>query len=67
MAAFFAILILDPILVFGGTPFSLYGLNVDLQTSARAGLAGLAWATVITQLAGAAVVMVSPIPEFSAV
>ena len=59
VAAFFANLILDPILVFGGTPFSLYGLNVDLPNFLpELGVAGLAWATVITQLAGAVVVMI---------
>ena len=59
VAAFFANLILDPILVFGGTPFSLYGLNVDLPNFLpELGVAGLAWATAITQLAGAVVVMV---------
>ena len=58
VAAFFANLILDPILVFGGTPFSLYGLNVDLPNFLpELGVAGLAWATVITQLAGAVVVI----------
>ncbi|MAH87708.1 MAG: hypothetical protein CMF26_03755 [Kiloniella sp.] len=59
VVAFFANLILDPILVFGGTPFSLYGLSVDLPNFLpELGVAGLAWATVFTQLAGAAVVMI---------
>ncbi|MAV47269.1 MAG: hypothetical protein CBC49_004615 [Alphaproteobacteria bacterium TMED89] len=58
VAAFFMNLILDPILVFGGTPFSLYGLAVDLPDFLpELGVAGLAWATVITQLLGALVVM----------
>jgi Na+-driven multidrug efflux pump len=52
-------LILDPILVFGGTPFSLYGLAVDLPDFLpELGVAGLAWATVVTQLLGAVVVMI---------
>ena len=59
VAAFFMNLILDPILVFGGTPFSLYGLSVDLPNFLpELGVAGLAWATVITQLLGALVVMI---------
>lgn len=58
VAAFFLNLILDPILVFGGTPFSLYGLAVDLPDFLpELGVAGLAWATVATQLLGALVVM----------
>ena len=59
VAAFFLNLILDPILVFGGTPFSLYGLDVDLPNFLpELGVAGLAWATVVTQLLGAVVVMI---------
>lgn len=59
VAAFFMNLILDPILVFGGTPFSLYGLAVDLPDFLpELGVAGLAWATVVTQLLGAVVVMI---------
>lgn len=59
VAAFFMNLFLDPILVFGGTPFSLYGLAVDLPDFLpELGVAGLAWATVVTQLLGAVVVMI---------
>ena len=59
VGAFFMNLILDPILVFGGTPFSLYGLSVDLPNFLpELGVAGLAWATVITQLIGAVIVMI---------
>ena len=59
VAAFFINLILDPILVFGGTPFNLYGLSVNLPDFLpELGVAGLAWATVFTQMLGALVVMV---------
>lgn len=58
VGAFFLNLFLDPILVFGGTPFGLFGLTIDLPNFLpELGVAGLAWATVIIQLLGAVIVL----------